>query len=150
MDKSNKRLIENLVSRPALLTKHIKILLQDLDIPFEDANKIETLLKWCSINEFNVEIVTETDNSCVIEFATKFRHDSVITLFKENELYHVITNRSKFFESVPCDKKRSKLSLDEVLDNARPIKWKRGLYKNGFSKILMSLKASLLAFKRSL
>ena len=94
------------------MRKHILKVLDKLKLPLDEANKIETLLKWCSTYQFNVEIVSQTDDVCFIEFSTKFLHDDVIT-FKEGEIYHVITNRSKFFETFKCKKIFTGLSLDE-------------------------------------
>ena len=112
IDAAMKVKIQHLVQRPVAMRKHVEKVLHDLDIPLEEANKIETALKWCSTYQFNIEIVSQPVDECVIEFATKFTHDNVITLFKDQDSFHLITNRSKFFQTFHCEKKASSLSLD--------------------------------------
>ena len=121
LDVAMKTKVMNLIKRPVAMRKHVEKVLLELDIPVEEANKIDTALKWCSTYQFNVEIVSQPADECVIEFATKFTYDSVITLFKDKDIYYLITNRSKFFQVFHCEKKVSSLSLDEALHNIRPL-----------------------------
>ena len=117
IDAAMKVKIQHLVQRPVAMRKHVEKVLLELDIPLQEANKIETVLKWCSTHRFNIEIVSQPADECVIEFATKFTYDSVITLFKDKDSDHLIKNRSKFFDAFHCEKKISSLSLDEAFDN---------------------------------
>ena len=117
LDVAMKTKVMNLIKRPVAMRKHVEKVLLELDIPAEEANKIDTALKWCSTYQFNVEIVSQPADECVIEFVTNFTYDSVITctLFKDKDIYsyYLITNRSKFFQVFHCEKNVSALSLDE-------------------------------------
>ena len=133
LDAAMKTKVLNMSKRPVAMRKHVEQVLLELNIPVEEANKIETALKWCSTHQFNVEIVSQPADQCVIEFTTKFTYDNVITLFKDKDIYYLITNRSKFFQVFRCEKKVSSLSLDEALDNIRPLYEERSL-SNWFFK----------------
>ena len=54
---------------------------------------------------------------------------------KDKDIYYLITNRSKFFQVFRCEKKVSSLSLDEALDNIRPLYEDRSLSKWFFKNV---------------
>ena len=139
IDAAMKVKIQHLVQRPVAMRKHVEKVLLELDIPVEEANKIDTTLKWCSTYQFNVEIVSQPADECVIEFATKFTYDSVITLFKDKDIYYLITNRSKFFKYFTV-KRRFRRYLFVKLFTTLDLSMKTDVYLNGSSKMLTSLK----------